>query len=197
MAVPAVEVSPHTIPQSFACQEFPAPWAKCYGVALPPGKARTCRSGQPRAVVSTLTCSRGDRWFESIFLQRTVRLSPGAAFEGREPRLSARLCAAGLATGSAETRRVLQDRANRRQYLCRAIFQYRSAADGGRECHPDPKKVGAFAELDRAVDRCARTELNQSPARSADRARQAAGVSARGASPASDRAAAAHRGSPG
>ena len=39
--------------------------------------------------------------------------------------------------------------------------------------------------------------LNQSPARSADRARQAAGVSARGASLASDRAAAAHRGSPG
>jgi hypothetical protein len=27
-----------------------------------------------------------------------------------------------LATGSAETRRVFQDRANRRQYLCRAIF---------------------------------------------------------------------------
>ena len=70
------------------------------------------------------------RWFESISLQRRVCLSPGAAFECREPRLSARLCAAGLATGSAETRRVLQDRANRRQYLCRAIFQYRSAADG-------------------------------------------------------------------
>src|SRR5258708_25376603 len=53
----------------------------------------------------------GDRWFESTSLQRRVRLSPGAAFEGRERRLSARLCAAGLATGSAETRRVLQDRA--------------------------------------------------------------------------------------
>ena len=26
--------------------------------------------------------------------------------------------------------RVFQDSANRRQYLCRAIFQYRSAADG-------------------------------------------------------------------
>ena len=36
----------------------------------------------------------------------------------------------GLVTGSAETRRVFQDSANRRQYLCRAIFQYRSAADG-------------------------------------------------------------------
>src|ERR1700746_377471 len=45
-----------------------------------------------------------DRWFESGSLQRRVRLSPRAAVEGREPRLSARLCAAGLATGSAETR---------------------------------------------------------------------------------------------
>jgi hypothetical protein len=39
------------------------------------------------------------------------------------------VCAAGLATGSAETRRVFRYRANRPQYLCRAIFQYRSAAD--------------------------------------------------------------------
>ena len=57
---------------------------------------------------------------------------------------------------------------------------------------PRPHKVGTFAEFDCAVDRCARTGLNQSPARSADRARQATGVSARGASLASDRAAAAH-----
>src|ERR1700738_3757915 len=39
-----------------------------------------------------------DRWFESGSLQRRVCLSPGAAFAGREPRLSAWLCAAGLAT---------------------------------------------------------------------------------------------------
>src|SRR5437660_11340535 len=104
----------------------------------------------------------------------------------------------GLATGSAETRRLFQDSADRRQYLCRAIFQYRSAADGSqRECHAGPNKVGAFAELDRAVDLCLGTGLNQSPARSADRARQAAGGSARGASLASDRAAGANRGSPG
>src|SRR5438309_5703172 len=38
----------------------------------------------------------GDLWFESTSLQRRVCLSPGAAFEGREPRLSARLCAAAL-----------------------------------------------------------------------------------------------------
>src|SRR5271165_5810334 len=42
----------------------------------------------------------------------------------------ARVCAAGLASGSAETRRACRCRANRRQYLCRAIFQYRNAADG-------------------------------------------------------------------
>src|SRR5438128_1905537 len=68
---------------------------------------------------------------------------------------------------------------------------------GSARCHADPNKGGAFAELDRAVDLCARTGLNQSPARSADRARQAAGGNAREASPASDGAAAAHRGSPG
>src|SRR3984893_1979292 len=84
-----------------------------------------------------------NRKFESISLQRRVRLSPQAAFEGREPRLSARLCAAGLATGSAETRRVFKDRANRRQYLCRAIFQYRSAADGiGENATPVPIQSG-------------------------------------------------------
>ena len=68
-----------------------------------------------------------DRGFESSSLQRTVRLSPEAAFVGREPRLSARVCAAGLATWSAETRRVCRYRTKRRQYLCRARFQYRSA----------------------------------------------------------------------
>src|SRR3984893_13213523 len=46
----------------------------------------------------------GDRKFESISLQQPVRRPPAAAFEGREPRFSARVCAAGLATGSAETR---------------------------------------------------------------------------------------------
>jgi hypothetical protein len=72
---------------------------------------------------------KGDGGFESCSLLRRVRLSPEAAFVGREHRLSARVCAAGLATGSVETRRVFGYRANRRQYLCRAIFQYRNAAD--------------------------------------------------------------------
>src|SRR4029077_16073828 len=88
---------------------------------------------------------------ESLSLSRSC-------FECREPRLSARLCAAGLATGSAETCRVSQDRANRRQYLCRAIFQYRSAADGvGENATPIPIKSGRSPKLDRAVDLCART----------------------------------------
>jgi hypothetical protein len=34
----------------------------------------------------------GDRKFESLLLQRRVRLSPGAAFEGREPRLGGPGC---------------------------------------------------------------------------------------------------------
>src|SRR5205823_11141146 len=84
-----------------------------------------------------------DQKFESTSLQQTVRLSPASAFEGREPRLSARVCAAGLATGSAETRGVFRYRANRRQYLCQAIFQYRSAADGvGENATPVPTNSG-------------------------------------------------------
>jgi hypothetical protein len=55
----------------------------------------------------------------------------------------------------------------------------------------------AFSGLSCAVDLSIRMELRQSRARSADRARQAANGSARGASPPSNRAAAAHRGSLG
>jgi hypothetical protein len=85
----------------------------------------------------------GNRKFESTSLQQTVRLSPEAAFVGRNPRLSARVCAAGLATGSAETRKVFRYRANRRQYLCRAIFQYRSAANVvGENATLVPTEVG-------------------------------------------------------
>src|ERR1700726_2421066 len=54
-----------------------------------------------------LRLTHRNRKFESISLQQTVSLSPAAAFEGREPRFSARVWAAGLATGSAETRQAL------------------------------------------------------------------------------------------
>ena len=48
-----------------------------------------------------------------------------------------------LANRSAETRWVFRYRVNRGQYLCRAIFQYRSADDGGRrEYHAGPNEVG-------------------------------------------------------
>src|SRR6266446_6597276 len=50
----------------------------------------------------------GNRRFESISLQQRVCLSAASTFEGPEPRLSARVCAAGLATGSAETLRVFR-----------------------------------------------------------------------------------------
>src|SRR5262249_12722931 len=50
---------------------------------------------------------------------------------------------AGLATESAETRRVLQEGGNRRQYLCGAIFQYRGASDGvGENATPGAIKSG-------------------------------------------------------
>ena len=53
-----------------------------------------------------------------------------------------------LGDRSAETRRAFQDRANRRQYLCRAIFQYRSAADGvGENATSVPIKSGRSPSL--------------------------------------------------
>jgi hypothetical protein len=76
-----------------------------------------------------LDSSSRDRKFESISLQRTVRLSPAAAFERQEPGLSPQVCEARLTTGSGRDAAGFPLRANGRQCLCRAIFQYRSAAD--------------------------------------------------------------------
>ena len=93
--------------------------------------------------------SRGYRWFESISLQRTVRLSPAATAERREPRLSARVCEAGLATGSAETRRA---------FHCTPIRGFISAGPysstavplmWSRECHAGPNKAGSSPCLTR------------------------------------------------
>jgi hypothetical protein len=63
-------------------------------------EARGPAACMARQISINATLAGGDRWFESISLQRRVRLSPGAAFEGRKPRLSARVCAAGLASKS-------------------------------------------------------------------------------------------------
>jgi hypothetical protein len=54
-------------------------------------------------------------------------------FRRSRSRLSARVWVAGLATGSAETRRGFRYRVNRGQYLCRATFQYRGAAGSWRQ----------------------------------------------------------------
>jgi hypothetical protein len=76
-----------------------------------------------------LDLGRGTEGSNPVPSSRESVSLPHPLFEGREPRLSARVCAAGLASGSAETRGAFRYRANWRQYLCRAIFQYRSAAD--------------------------------------------------------------------
>jgi hypothetical protein len=50
---------------------------------------------------SGITLSRsGDRWFESISLQQTVRLSPAATFERQEPRLCPQVCEGFIKAGS-------------------------------------------------------------------------------------------------
>ena len=69
----------------------------------------------------------GDRRFESISLQRRIRVSHRPGRCRSRTAGFARVCAARLAARSAETRRVEQYRTKERQYLCRALFQYRSA----------------------------------------------------------------------
>jgi hypothetical protein len=84
--------------------------------------------------------NKRDRQFESPSLQQRVSLSAASAFEGREPRLSARVCGwFGDAVG--RDAQGFPIRPNLRQYLCRAIFQYRSAADVvGEDPTPIPTK---------------------------------------------------------
>jgi hypothetical protein len=63
----------------------------------------------------------GNRGFESTSLQQRVRLSPVWAFVGREARISARMCAAGLATGSGQ-HQSRRGKSNRKLFH---RFQYR------------------------------------------------------------------------
>src|SRR5580700_2846446 len=116
--------------------------------------------------------------------------SPAATFEGREPPLSARVWAAGLATGSARDAPGFPFRANRRQYLCRAIFRYPMPLMWSAIIPRRSQQSRVFSVLNACVD-LIQIGLKQSRARSADRARQAADVSARGASLPSNRVAAA------
>jgi len=81
------------------------------------------------------------RWFESGFLQQTVRLSREVARRGREPPLFARVCGPWEVARSAETGIGRRHGAYRRQCLYWAKFQYRSASDvvqgGRRSCRAE------------------------------------------------------------
>jgi hypothetical protein len=121
-------------------------------------------------------------------------------------RHSARVCRAAFPTRSAERRRARQHRANLRQYLCRAIFQYRISGDAvATTCWVKSKSQGGFPTEGRASSGLGDAggscefgmRLKRSRAQPADRARRAADVSAEAASPPSDGAAVALRGSLG
>ena len=94
--------------------------------------------------------------------------SPAATFEGREPPLSARVWAAGLATGSARDAPGFPFRANRRQYLCRAIFRYPMPLMWSAIIPRRSQQSRVFSVLNACVD-LIQIGLKQSRARSADR----------------------------
>jgi len=80
-----------------------------------------------RSTHREIRCSVLAYWkFESISLQRRVRVShrPGRCRSRTAP--FARVCAPRLTVRSAETRRIEQYRAKEHQYLCGALFQYRA-----------------------------------------------------------------------
>jgi hypothetical protein len=136
------------------------------------------------------------RWFESISLQQTVSLSPAAASEGREPRFSARVWAAGLATGSGETRQALDCWPTGCNI---SVGPYSSTAVPLRWLAKMPRRSRQSWVYSALKVRGSFNSdwLKQSRAQSADRARQAADVSAQEASLTSSRSAGAPPGSPG
>jgi hypothetical protein len=79
--------------------------------------------------IRLIQCTR-DRQFESTSLQRTVGVSRDIPLLRRKAGLFPRVCGAEQAARSGETGVARSYRADRRQYLCRAKFQYRSV-DGG------------------------------------------------------------------
>ena len=86
------------------------------------------------------TALTGDRWFESTSLQQTVRVSPRP---GRCRSKNPRFRAGVRRWGRQRRAGVSRDRAKRRCYLCRAIFQYRSDGNviGQRRAATWPKLV--------------------------------------------------------
>jgi len=87
------------------------------------------RHGGDKSPSPSGSLSSGYQWFESISLQRTVRLSQEVTRRGPEARLFARVCGAWEVVRSAETGIGGRCGAYRRQCLCRVKFQYRSASD--------------------------------------------------------------------
>ena len=72
----------------------------------------------------------GNGKFESIPLQRTVGVSRDIPLLRRKAGLFRRVCGAEQVARSGETGVARSYGADRRQYLCRAKFQYRSVDDG-------------------------------------------------------------------
>jgi hypothetical protein len=71
-----------------------------------------------------------DREFESVSLQRTVRVSRDIRLLRRKTGLFPRVCGAEQLARSGETGVARSYGSDRRQYLCRAKFQYRSVDEG-------------------------------------------------------------------
>jgi len=84
-----------------------------------------------------------NRKFESISLQQTVCRSPAVVFErSRTPAFRAGV-RGWLGDRVGRDAQGISISRNRQQYLCWAIFQYRSAADGvGKNAMPVPTEVG-------------------------------------------------------
>ena len=158
-----------------------------HAIKHPPGWLTTiCTWDQrrtPSSEMDQVILLLGDRGFESISLQQTVRLSREIARRGRGPRLFARVCGPWEVARSVETATGWRHGAYRRECLCRAKFQYRSASDVVQR---DRRACGAKLVLAQPVKR--------SRALSVARARSAADASAPTACPRSDRAADARRG---
>ena len=95
------------------------------------------RTGQKRCQVNLLGAAAvaqvlpsRDRKFESISLQQAVRVSRDIPLLRRKAGLFPRVCGAEQVARSGETGVARSYRADGRQYLCRAKFQYRRVDDG-------------------------------------------------------------------
>jgi hypothetical protein len=123
-----------------------------------------------------------NRKFESTPLQRTVRISRDIPLRRRKPGLFPRVCGAEQVARSGETGVARSSGADRRQYLCRAKFQYRSVDDGDGLM----RRIGQRPSRARYADR-APFGSNKSRAASVARATPAADASAPTAYPMSMR----------